>query len=109
MESVATRSKTRPLSLVTDGSSFVILDSDDYKSVKNRIATFQNWSGALNPDELARTGFICRNQGDETQCVYCNIIIEGWKSFNSSVNEHSRHSPNCEYVTDVIKQLCAIK
>ena len=73
MESVATRSKTRPLSLVTDGSSFVILDSDDYKSVKNRIATFQNWSGALSPDELARTGFIYRNQGDETQCVYCNI------------------------------------
>ena len=97
MKNYSTASHSLPLSKVRDTNQVDLLCSDDYVSFMSRYVTFltDGWNNTPNAFELARAGFICRNQRDQVQCFICNVVIEGWSSCHSPIDQHRLHSPNC--------------
>jgi baculoviral IAP repeat-containing protein 7/8 len=72
----------------------------DFQTVNARAETFRGWNGDLSASDMYEAGFIYRNLRDQVQCVYCTIVIEGWKWYHSAILEHRSHSPSCSFVVE---------
>jgi len=64
-----------------------------------RFRTFQNWSStAIQPNLLAKAGFLYFNDRDKVQCAFCLGIIGQWEPTDDPFVEHRRHFPRCPFV-----------
>ena len=74
--------------------------SEVYKKFDRRLTTFKSWpkSIPINPDDLARAGFLYTGEGDKVFCPWCNICLIQWETYDNPFDEHKKHSPNCDYI-----------
>jgi len=85
-----------PISPLAEGrydvwTSFCSLENEDV-----RLSTFDGWPlGFVQPEDLARAGFIFLKQKDYAMCVYCRGTIERWVPGDDPNAEHDRQFPNC--------------
>ena len=71
-----------------------------YQKYDQRILTFNTWpkSHPIHPGGTARGGFIYTGRGDKVYCPWCQISLVEWETFDIHMDEHRRHSPNCEFI-----------
>ena len=71
-----------------------------YQKYDQRILTFNTWpkSHPIHPGGIARSGFIYAGRGDKVYCPWCQISLVEWETFDIPMDEHRRHSPNCEFI-----------
>ena len=71
-----------------------------YQKYDQRILTFNTWpkSHPIHPGTIARGGFIYTGRGDKVYCPWCQISLVEWETFDIPMDEHRRHSPNCEFI-----------
>lgn len=87
-------------------------DYGSYNSFENRLITFTNWNGNLQPTELALAGFFYKNYHDLTECYYCGIEIHKWQKHDIAINEHLKYSSGCLYaklIAKMIEEDCRMK
>ena len=67
---------------------------------KERLRSFQvgNWCYDIDPVDLAECGFYYLQNQDRVQCVYCEIVLDGWNRGDDPLREHLRHSPRCNFI-----------
>ena len=67
---------------------------------KERLRSFQvgNWSYDVDPVEMAEAGFYYLQNQDRVQCIYCEIVLDGWHAEDDPLLEHARHSPRCSFI-----------
>ena len=65
-------------------------------SFEERLLTFKNWHGAINPIDLAKAGFYFTLYKDVCQCVYCFIEIYKWEVGDSAIDEHYKNAKHCD-------------
>ena len=72
--------------------------SDYYRKYNNRVLTFDTWpnSHPIRPEAIARAEFIYTGQGDKVICPWFQIKLIDWECFDIPMDEHQRHSPNCD-------------
>lgn len=68
-----------------------------YKNFEERLLTFKNWTGEVNPLDLAKAGFYFTQYKDICRCVCCHIEIFRWAIDDCPINEHFKHAPYCEF------------
>lgn len=54
------------------------IDDVTYKTYENRLSTFKNWNGKLEPEVLAGAGFYYISYSDVCKCYYCGTEIYEW-------------------------------
>ena len=71
-----------------------------YQKYDQIFLTFNSWpnSHPIHPGSIARGGFIYTERGDKVYCPWCHISLVGWETFDIPMDEHRRHSPNCEFI-----------
>ena len=71
-----------------------------YQKYDQRILTFNTWpkSHPIHPGSIARGGFIYTGRGDKVYCPWCQISLVDWETFDIPMDEHRKHSPNCEFI-----------
>ena len=71
-----------------------------YQKYDKKILTFNTWpkSHPIHPGTIARGGFIYTGRGDKVYCPWCQISLVEWETFDIHMDEHRRHSPNCEFI-----------
>ena len=74
-----------------------------YLMYKSRLKTFATWPPQLAQTkwELARAGFLYRNESDKVTCFACGVSLYGWKTEDDPWREHNKHSGNCPYLNIV--------
>lgn len=67
---------------------------------KLRLRSFQigNWDHEVDAAEMAEAGFYYLQNLDRVQCVYCEIVLDGWHAEDDPLLEHARHSPRCPFI-----------
>lgn len=76
-------------------------DDDDnirgvVKNYEKRLLTFKNWTGVINPEDLAKAGFYFTQYMDVCRCVYCLIEIFQWKEGDCPIEEHYKNARYCD-------------
>ena len=71
-----------------------------YSKYYDRYPTFHIWpkSHPIRPETIARAGFIYTGHGDKVMCPWCNIKLIDWECFDIPMDEHRKHSPNCQFM-----------
>ena len=71
-----------------------------YSKYDDRYPTFHTWpkSHPIRPEAIARAGFIYTGHGDKVMCPWCNIKLIDWECFDIPMDEHRKHSPNCQFM-----------
>ena len=71
-----------------------------YSKYDDRYPTFHTWpkSHPVRPQAIARAGFIYTGHGDKVTCPWCNIKLIDWECFDIPMDEHRKHSPNCQFM-----------
>lgn len=75
-----------------------------YEDLETRIKSFSNWTGKLDPVELAHAGFYYTGTQDICACFHCGVNIFKWEIGDSAIDEHVEYSPNCAFAF-VMKKL----
>ncbi|CAG0901867.1 unnamed protein product [Darwinula stevensoni] len=52
----------------------------------------------VSTDEMARWGLYYTGIRDETDCIFCRLIIHNWEYGDNPYEEHRRFSPNCPLI-----------
>lgn len=65
---------------------------------EERLLTFKNWPGKVNPIELAGAGFYFTKYLDCCKCVFCNLEIYKWELDDSPLIEHLKYKKYCPYL-----------
>lgn len=67
---------------------------------KLRLETFQttSWVSCLSPLEMAEAGFHYLQLGDDVQCVFCEVILNGWQEGDDPLMEHFKNSHRCPFL-----------
>lgn len=75
-------------------------DGAKYFSERERLKTFDKWSGLyhVTPTDLARNGFIHIGPQDRVLCVFCLKTIVEWEAGDVVHKEHERIYPSCPFV-----------
>lgn len=74
------------------------IDNYLFKTYQKRLSSFKKWTGKLNPEELASSGFYYTSIDDVCKCFYCGVEIFKWKSDDCPIIEHYRLSKYCDFV-----------
>lgn len=74
----------------------------EYKTFIERLLSFEEWPGPLNPVDLAIAGFEFTGIDDICRCFYCNVKIHKWTITDIPINEHVKYS-TCPYASKVEK------
>ncbi|AAC97724.1 ORF MSV248 putative inhibitor of apoptosis protein (IAP), similar to Orgyia pseudotsugata NPV GB:U75930 [Melanoplus sanguinipes entomopoxvirus] len=71
-----------------------------YITLQSRINSYENWPISLffKINRLCEAGFFYTNIGDITVCFNCGLKIKNWLYYNDPWIEHSKWSPNCNYI-----------
>lgn len=69
----------------------------DYHKLENRLESFSDWNGVLEPFELAIAGFYFTGVQDVCVCFYCGIEIFEWSPKDEPLSEHLKFSPSCNF------------
>ena len=67
------------------------------KNFDERLLTFRNWNGPVNPLDLAQAGFYFTQYKDVCKCVCCSVEIFKWDSGDCPIDEHFKHSSYCDF------------
>lgn len=82
--------------------SYLVMECDCLTSYRqnfeDRLLTFSNWSGKVNPWDLAKAGFYYTKDKDACECVYCHVGIYKWKEDDIPLLEHLKFNKNCPFV-----------
>jgi len=64
--------------------------SGNMSSYHNRLDTFRDWPRQIRqkPEEMARSGFFYRGEGDKVRCYYCGCEIRDWYNKDSVDRAH---------------------
>lgn len=70
------------------------------KDGKLRLRSFQigNWEHDLDTVDMAEAGFYYLQTLDRVQCVFCEIVLDGWHAEDDPLLEHARHSHRCSFI-----------
>ena len=66
-----------------------------------RFATYDEWTlfDIQQPHALANAGFFCEDVvSGLVECYHCGLLLNCWKTTDSPMVEHIRHSPTCDFV-----------
>lgn len=69
----------------------------NYDLLAERLASFHNQSGVVDPSKLALCGFFYRGFEDVCVCFECKIELHQWEINECPLDDHLKYSPNCEY------------
>ena len=77
-----------------------------YKKYDDRLNSFKIWpkSHPVKATNLAKAGFVYTGQGDRVFCPWCQLYLVEWETYDIPMNEHYRHSTNCEYMLMIFPQ-----
>lgn len=67
-----------------------------YGSFDNRLASYNNWEGLQNHEEMALAGFFYTNRKNICMCYHCYLETE-FKDEDIPLGIHLTFSPHCEY------------
>ena len=71
---------------------------DSLKYEEERLATFINWRGYVNPIHLARDGLFYTRFSDRCMCYFCCGTLDGWEPNENVRNKHKLKYPNCPFI-----------
>ncbi|XP_063431768.1 baculoviral IAP repeat-containing protein 7-B-like [Mytilus trossulus] len=69
-----------------------------YTDYNVRLASFRNWPKTQTPVDLAGAGFFYTGKNDVVKCYSCGIRLGEWEPHEHPWMEHSKHSPECDFV-----------
>ena len=71
-----------------------------------RLLTFEKWPRSIpvSPHDLAEAGFYYTGRRDAVRCFNCHVYVEQWMPGDVPVEEHVKHSPNCQFAQSVLHQ-----
>lgn len=71
----------------------------------NRFRTFLYYPLQIPPASLyAKAGFYYSGESDTVTCFECGISISNWKASHDPLDVHKTHSPDCPYISEVIRE-----
>ncbi|XP_052809307.1 uncharacterized protein LOC128237762 [Mya arenaria] len=73
-------------------------------TLDQRSGTFKEWpsSNGQQPETLANAGFFFTGREDLVRCYLCGIGLKDWSDGDGPLFEHTRHSPNCLFLKDML-------
>lgn len=71
--------------------------SNRKKNFDERLLTFKNWTGKVNPVELAKAGFYFTRHMDACRCVFCDLEIYHWETDDCPLKEHLKFNRCCTF------------
>ena len=80
--------------LFKDGQEQVYVANE----IKERLSSYDNWSGIKTPEDLAIAGFRYTGVGDTVQCDACGLRLHRWRSTDDPTEEHRRYSSGCSFI-----------
>lgn len=81
---------------------------DGYKCFEERLLSFKNWEGVLEPSDLALAGFYYVGYKDIVCCFYCGVEIYRWKVGDIPINNHLMYSRDCSYAKLIKDRLVGV-
>lgn len=82
---------------------------DDFTSYEQRLLSFKNWKGSLNPTVLAYAGFYFTQHKDICKCAYCSIEMGQWRKSDCPVEEHQKFNRHCNFNNIIWKDKIFVK
>ncbi|XP_015918264.1 putative inhibitor of apoptosis isoform X1 [Parasteatoda tepidariorum] len=72
------------------------------KTLDDRLKSFEKQWPLNNIDisKLAAAGFFYLGVEDKVQCPFCKGIVSNWESKDDPFEEHKKHFPWCDYLSD---------
>ncbi|PJE77412.1 hypothetical protein CI610_03665 [invertebrate metagenome] len=68
-----------------------------YEELQARTESFNRWPWPRITD-IAEAGFYFTGAEDIVRCFFCDIGLSEWEGNNNPWEEHSKHSPDCEFL-----------
>ncbi|XP_070425989.1 baculoviral IAP repeat-containing protein 1 isoform X3 [Equus przewalskii] len=68
-----------------------------------RLDSFKNWPPAspVGAAALAKAGLFYTGVKDVVQCFSCGVCLENWKEGDDPVEDHTKYSPNCQFLQNM--------
>ncbi|XP_053389624.1 uncharacterized protein LOC128552600, partial [Mercenaria mercenaria] len=72
----------------------------------SRQRSFSNWPSTTgqNPSRMVANGFFYTGRCDLIRCFQCGISLKDWSVSDDPLIEHIKHSPNCQFLKDLLGQ-----
>lgn len=75
-----------------------------------RLQTFSSteWphdDAIIDAKQMAKCGLFFIGTSDETQCVFCKLILHGWEAGDDPVEDHFKYKPSCQFLLSPEKSL----
>ena len=69
-------------------------------NAKTRLDTFSSFpvGTPVRPDHLAEYGFVYAKVSDAVKCVFCTLMLSGWKTGDNPLVEHQKNSRHCPFI-----------
>ena len=75
--------------------------SQQYMWYDKRLESFTHWPKLhpMRPESLAGAGFFYTGFSDKVRCFSCDITLHQWEVFDSTLEQHKKHSKgNCNFL-----------
>ena len=66
------------------------------RNFEDRLATYANWLGNVNPEDLASVGFYYTQKRDIVRCAFCFCEFHNWKEGDDPLEDHYKAVKYCE-------------
>lgn len=73
----------------------------DMTHESNRLETFRDWTGPIDPKELAHWGFFYSRPDDLIECAFCKVLIPHQEFQDPPLRVHIRKNPMCPLLRGV--------
>ena len=67
-----------------------------FRNFEDRLATYANWLGKVNPEDLAYTGFYYTQKKDIVRCAFCFCEFHNWSEGDDPLEDHYKAVKYCE-------------
>ncbi|XP_053386199.1 uncharacterized protein LOC123538257 [Mercenaria mercenaria] len=77
-----------------------------YADQPSRQRSFSNWPSTTghDPSRMAAYGFFYTGRHDLVRCFQCGIGLKNWSAPDEPLFEHIKHSPDCQFLKDLLGQ-----
>ncbi|XP_053396941.1 uncharacterized protein LOC123551492 isoform X2 [Mercenaria mercenaria] len=77
-----------------------------YSDQPARLRSFSNWpsTAGQDPSRMAVYGFFYTGRFDLIRCFQCGIGLKDWAAPDEPLFEHIKHSPDCQFLKDLLGQ-----
>lgn len=81
-------------------------NSIDFSVEENRIKSFEQWTGLIHKNFLAKNGFFYLGYNDAVKCHSCNLQLQEWDVNDNPdyihrlLSKNCKHLENCDIMSD---------